>query len=120
MAETLRSTVGLAADVPRKVTESMRANIRQRERAAGLPKRLRIFVAEGDPLPAPSAPQHPSFRMRSFLRPRYFEETQMFCRHRLLALVILGFAGPLAAQDHHGLDRSEERRVGKECRSRWS
>jgi len=44
--------------------------------------------------------------MRSFLRPRYFEETQMFCRHRLLALVILGFAGPLAAQDHHGLDPS--------------
>src|SRR2546425_994132 len=106
MAETLRSTVGLAADVPRKVTESMRANIRQRERAAGLPKRLRIFVAEGDPLPAPSAPQHPSFRMRSFLRSRYFEETQMSCRHRLLALVILGFASPLAAQDHHGLDPS--------------
>src|SRR5437879_17996 len=43
--------------------------------------------------------------MRSFLRPRYFEETQMFCRHRLLALVILGFAATaLGAQDHHGLD----------------
>src|SRR6266850_3672760 len=33
----------------------------------------------------------------------------------------IGFAGQLHANDHRGrLPRSEERRVGKECRSRWS
>src|SRR3712207_9322215 len=39
----------------------------------------------------------------------------------------VGGAGPVVADDEHvaglrarGLGRSEERRVGKECRSRWS
>src|SRR2546427_10001042 len=35
MAETLRSTVGRAAEVPRKVTESMGANIRERGAGSG-------------------------------------------------------------------------------------
>src|SRR2546427_2654091 len=35
------------------------------------------------------------------------------------ALKALGF-NLLALSDNHSFDRSEERRVGKECRSRWS
>src|SRR2546430_2627579 len=39
-----------------------------------------------------------------------------------LAAVVVGHVGRRNARDlgHDGLDRSEERRVGKECRSRWS
>src|SRR6266480_3216332 len=34
--------------------------------------------------------------------------------------VFRGLASPMTATRYHSLVRSEERRVGKECRSRWS
>ena len=42
-----------------------------------------------------------------------------FARHGLFDLKV-NVAGDLAVDCHHTIERSEERRVGKECRSRWS
>ena len=42
-----------------------------------------------------------------------------FARHGLFDLT-LHCDGDLNVDCHHTIERSEERRVGKECRSRWS
>src|SRR3989344_8839781 len=61
--------------------------------------------------------QHSSLRAR-FCR-RLFSPPQLPCPYfaRLLLLLVLGLATASLASLHLSLPRSEERRVGKECRS---
>src|ERR1051325_6974547 len=58
----------------------------------------------GPPPPAPRRPPAPALPRVAFLVPRFRQESRMSGRHRLLALALLAFAAPLAAQAHHGLD----------------
>src|SRR2546430_16767218 len=51
---------------------------------------------------------------------RFFLRYIMLAATAFMSLLFLSATNPIAAQSSHSLHRSEERRVGKECRSRWS
>ena len=48
------------------------------------------------------------------------DKLKMDLRHKGEDIIDLGMGNPDIPTPKHIVDRSEERRVGKECRSRWS
>src|SRR5947208_15050621 len=91
MAETLRSTVGRAAEVPRKVTESMAGNIGRQWGGRGRQKAAGICAAPCRHLPPVTAlenldrqvPPRPLFQIRKELRQGLERRIQIFIQQRI-------------------------------------